>query len=219
MVAVASRSSSTSSSFLRRLGSLLTPLAAPLLRVTVHRPLLPLALLSGCGFTLPLPLRPCCLLAHAWQDSGSYPSPGSSFSRQFFGFSCSLSHLVVRLHVLGAFTLAVSPVPHSSLAVPIAHWRVSFLFIFISCLLISHWSLAILFMAPCPFCLRYFFDVLALPPGWSPSGFFRCSGFSFPLSFVQCVCPAMVPSSFLLPFSLATSSLGVLCPWLSFGSS
>ena len=59
IVAVASRSPSTSSSFLGRLGS---PRCSPL-RVAVHHPLLPLALLSGCGFTLPLPLRPCCLLA------------------------------------------------------------------------------------------------------------------------------------------------------------
>ena len=64
IVAVASRSSSTSSSFLGRLGSPpRSPRRSPL-RVAVHHPLLPLALRSGCGFTLPLPLRPCCLLAH-----------------------------------------------------------------------------------------------------------------------------------------------------------
>ena len=45
-------------------------LLAPLFRVAVHRPLLPLALLSGCGFTLPLPLRPCCLLAHRMAGFG-----------------------------------------------------------------------------------------------------------------------------------------------------
>ena len=33
-------------------------LLAPLLSVAVHRPLLPLSLPSGCGLTLPLPLRP-----------------------------------------------------------------------------------------------------------------------------------------------------------------
>ena len=139
-------------------------------------------------------------------------------------FSYSWSLLVVLFHGLGAFTLAVSPVTHSSLTVPIAHWSVSLLFIFVSCLLISPWCLAILFMAPRPFCLRSLFDVLAfppvVPPGWSPSGFLIGALGSHSLCpFVQCVCPAMVPSSFLLPSSLAASSQGVLCQWLPFGSS
>ena len=45
-------------------GAVVALLAAPLLSVAVHRPLLPLAFPSGCGLTLPLPLQPCSLLAN-----------------------------------------------------------------------------------------------------------------------------------------------------------
>ena len=43
-----------------------------------------------------------------------------------------------------------------------------------------------------------------------------CTGFSFPQSFVPCVCSALGPSSLLPPSSLAASSLGVLCPLIPF---
>ena len=87
IVAVASRSSSTSSSFLGRLSS---PRRSPI-RVAVHHPLLPLALLSGCGFTLPLPLRPCCPLA-----------------RRLAGFEVvSLTWLFFLMSVLGFFLFLV----------------------------------------------------------------------------------------------------------------
>ena len=120
IVAVASWSSSTSSSFLGRLGSPPhSPRRSPL-RVAVHHPLLPLALLSGCGFTLPLSLRPCCLLAHRMAGFEVVSLAWLFFLLSVLGFSCSWSLLVVQLHALGAFTLALSPVIHSSLTVPIA---------------------------------------------------------------------------------------------------
>ena len=77
----------------------------------------------------------------------------------------------------------------------------------------------ILFMAPRPFCLRFFFTVLTfrpvVPPGWSLLGFLLCAPGSHSLClFVHCVCTALGPPSFLLPSSLAASSLRVLCPWL-----
>ena len=122
IVAVASWSSSTSSSFRGRLGS---PPRSPL-RVAVHHPLLPLTLLSGCGFTLPLPLRPCCLLAHRMAGFEVVSLAWLFFLLSVLGFSYSWSLLVVRLHALGAFTLAVSPVTHSSLTVPIALGEFSF---------------------------------------------------------------------------------------------
>ena len=133
------------------LGASVALLATPLLRVAVHRPLLPFALSSGCGFTLPLPLRPFCLLAHRMAGFEVVSLAWLFFLSSVLGFSYSWSLLVVRLHALGAVTLAVSPVTHSSLTVPMAHWRVSLLFIFVSCLLLSPWSLAILFMVPRPF--------------------------------------------------------------------
>ena len=126
MVAVASRSSSTSSSFLGHLGS---PPCSPrrsLLRIAVHHPLLPLTLLSGCGFTLPLPLRPCCLLAHRMAGFKVVSLAWLFFLLLVIGFSYSWSLLVVRLHALGTFPLAVSPVTHSSLTVPIALGEFSF---------------------------------------------------------------------------------------------
>ena len=55
IVDVASRRSSTRPPFV---GAVVGLLAAPLLSVAVHRPLLPLALPSGCGLTLLLLLRP-----------------------------------------------------------------------------------------------------------------------------------------------------------------
>ena len=119
IVAVASRSSSTSSSFLGHLGS--PPRS--LLRVAVHHPLLPLALLSGCGFTLPLPLRPCCLLAHRMAGFEVVSLAWLFFLLSVPGFSYYWSLIVVRLHALGAFTLAVT---HSSLIVPIALGEFSF---------------------------------------------------------------------------------------------
>ena len=98
------------------------------------------------------------------------------------------------------------------------------LFIVVSCLLFSLWAPALLFMAPRPFCLRSFFAVLTflpvVPPGWSPLGFLLWAPGSHSLClFVPCVCTALGPSSsssFLLPSSLASSSLWVLCPLLPF---
>ena len=120
-------------------------------------------------------------------------------------------------------TLAISPVPRSLfLAVPIEHLQVWHLFIFLSCLLISHLSLAILFMAPRPLGPRSFLFVVTfppvLPPGWSPSRF-SLPGHqvlipSILLSFGS-VCPALVPYSFLLPSYLAAASQVVLSPWLT----
>ena len=126
IVAVASRSSSTSSSFLGHLGSPpRSPLRSPL-RVAVHHPLLPLALLSGCGFTLPLPLQPCCLLAHRMAGFEVVSLAWPFFLLSVIGFSYSWSLLVVRLHALGTFPLAVSLVTHSSLTFPIALGEFSF---------------------------------------------------------------------------------------------
>ena len=119
---MASRSSSPSSSYIRHLGS--SPRSP--LRVAVHHPLLPLAILSGCGFTLPLPLRPCCLLAHRMAGFEVVSLAWLFFLLSVLGFSYSWSLLVVRLHALGVFTLAVSPVTHSSLTVPIALGEFSF---------------------------------------------------------------------------------------------
>ena len=101
LVAVASRCSSTSSSFLGRLGS---PRRSPL-RVAIHPPLLPLALLSGCGLTLPLPLRPCCLLNHRKAGFEVVSLTWLFFLLSVLGFSYSWSLLVVRFHALGAFLL------------------------------------------------------------------------------------------------------------------
>ena len=112
--------------------------------------------------------------------------------------------------------------PLSSLAVPVDHLRVWLLFFFLYRLLISHLSLAILFMAPRPLCLQSFLFVVAflpvVPPWWPPSSF------SLPvrqvlipsilLSFGS-VCLALVPSSFLLPSYLAAASQVVLSPWLT----
>ena len=123
IVAVASRSSSTSSSFLGHLGS--PPRHSPL-RIAVHHPLLPFALLSGCGFTLPLPLRPCCLLAHRMAGFEVVSLAWLFFLLSVIGFSYSWSLLMVRLHALGTFPLAVSPVTLSSLTVPIALGEFSF---------------------------------------------------------------------------------------------
>ena len=126
IVALASRNLSTSSSFLGRLGSPpRSPRRSPL-RVAVHHPLPPLALLSGCGFTLPLPLRPCCLLAHRMVGFEVVSLAWLFFLLSVLGFSYSWSLLVVRLHALGAFNLSVSPVTHSSLTVPIALGEFSF---------------------------------------------------------------------------------------------
>ena len=103
---------------------------------------------------------------------------------------------------------------------PYCAWRVWLLFIVVSCLLISLWSLAIVFMAPRPFCLRSFFDVLAfppvVPPGWSPLGFpYGCSGFSFPLSF----CSVCVPGygAFLFPPTFFPCFLTWCCSFFPLG--
>ena len=113
--------------------------------------------------------------------------------------------------------------PLSSLAVPVDHLRVWLLFIFLYRLLISRLSLAILFMAPRPLCLRSFLFVVAfppvVPPWWPPSCFSLLVGQvlipSILLSFGG-VCPALVPSSFLLPSYLAAASQVVLSPCLTF---
>ena len=199
----------------------LTLLAAPLLSVTVHRPLLPLAFPGGCGFTLPLPLRYSCLLANRIFGTRSrVPRLALLSIISALGFSASV------VPSLGAVTCACcyctlycfSCSPLSSLAVPVDHMWVSLLFVFLSCLLISHLSLAILVLAPRPFCLQSFFIVAAfppvVPPGWSPSGFFTgapCSLSLYPSSFGS-VCPPLVPSSFLLPSYLTSYSQVVLYP-------
>ena len=94
------------------------------------------------------------------------------------------------------------------------------LFIVVSCLLFSLWALALLFLAPGPFCLRSFFTALSfhpvVPPGLSPLRFLLCAPGSHSLSFVPCVRKALGPSSLLLPSSLAGSSLRVLCPLIPF---
>ena len=104
---------------------------------------------------------------------------------------------------------------------PVDHLRVWLLFIFLSRLLISRLFLAILFMAPRPLCLRSFLFVVAfppvIPPWWPPSSFSLPMHHdlipSILLSFGD-VCPALVPSSFLLPSYLAAASQVVLSPWL-----
>ena len=157
-------------------------------------------------------------LTISWRDSRSSPSPGSSFSCQFLVPSRGA------IPCAGCLPLAVSPATRSSLAVPPALGELgpSF-FIVVSCLLFSLWAPALLFMAPRPFCLRSFFTVLTfrpvVPPGWSPLGFLLLAPGSHSLClFLPCVCTALGPSSssFLLPSSLAASSLGVLCPLLPF---
>ena len=105
LVAVASRCSSTSSSFLGHLGS--PPLSSRCspLRVAIRPPLLPLALLSGCGLPLPLPLRPCCFLDHRMAGFEVVSPTWLFFLLSVLGFSYSWSLLVVRFHALGAFLL------------------------------------------------------------------------------------------------------------------
>ena len=109
--------------------------------------------------------------------------------------------------------------PLSSLAVPVHHLRVSLLFIFLYCFLISHLSLAILFMAPSPFCLRSFLIVVAfppvVPPGFSPLSFFAGAPGSLSLypSFVwECVPGSgafLFPTTFLPCHILSGGSLSV----------
>ena len=169
-----------------------------------------------CLLGVPLPLRPCYLLDHIMA-----------------GFEVvSLTWLFFLLSVPGPFSWCSSMrwVPSSCCfsCYPLlpgcasCAWGVRpLLFIVVSCLLFSLWAPALLFMAPRPFCLRSFFTVLTfrpvVPPGWSPLGFLLWAPGSHSLClFVPCVCTALGPSSFLLPSSLAASSLGVLCPLLPF---
>ena len=221
VVAVACRRSSTSSSFLRRLGSPpRSPRRSPAQR---RRPssASPSRASKRVRFHSPAPSS--VLLSPRTSHCGNR---GRVPHMALLSLVSSLSFSDSIVPSLGAVTcawclctLAVSPVPHSSLAVPIEHLRVLFLFIVISCLLISHWSLAILHMAPCPFCLRSFLIVLAFPPVVPLSFLIGAPGpHSLCPSFVRCVCPALVPSSFLLPSYLAASSQVVLYPW-PFGSS
>ena len=143
----------------------------------------------------------------------------SSF--EFFRFRCPFSWCCY-LCLVHLYSCYFSCSPLSSLAVPVDHLRVSLLFIFLYCLLISHLSLAILFMAPRPLCLRSFLIIVAfppvVPPGWSPSSFsllvHQVLIPSILLSFGS-VCPALVPSSFQLPSYLAAASQVVLSPWLT----
>ena len=94
-------------------------------------------------------------LTISWRGSRSSPSPGSSFSCQFLvpsrgAFPCA-----------GCLPLAVSPVTHSSLAVPPALGELGPSFSSSSHAFSSFFgALALLFMAPRPFCLRSFFPVL-----------------------------------------------------------
>ena len=129
---------------------------------------------------------------------------GSSFfSSVHSSFPLPLSLLLVWLLALGAFVLLLFRLfPTLFLAVPVEHLRIWLVFIFLSRLLISHLSLAILFMVPCPLCLRSSLFVVAfppvLPPWWSHSRFL-CLGtrFSFLLSFFRWEC---VPGSGALLF-------------------
>ena len=208
--------------FLGALVALLAPLDAPLLCVAVHRPLLPLALPKRVRFHTPAPSS--ALLSPRtshFRESGSCPLPGSSFFRQFFEFfrfHCPFSWCGY-LRLVPLYSCCFSCSPLSSLAVPIVHLRVSLLFIFLSCLLISHLSLAILFLAPRPFCLRSFFIVMAfppvVPPGWSPSSFFIGAPGSHSLypSFVSVCVPGsgafLFPTIFLPCRVLSGGSLSV----------
>ena len=224
LVAVASRCSSTSSSFLGRLGSPPRSLASTL---SVSPSILRFSLSCLCAGAVSLSHSLFDLAVSSsipWRDSRSSPSPGSSFSCQFLAFPipgpfswCSSMRWVPSSCCFSCYPL----LPGCAYCA----WGVSPpLFIVVSCLLISLWALAILFMAPLPFCLRSFFAVLTfrpvVPPGWSSLGFLLCAPGSHSLClFVHCVCTALGPSSFLLPSSLAASSLGVLCPLLPFYSS
>ena len=86
----------------------------------------------------------------------------------------------------------------------------------------SRLSLAILFMAPRPLCLRSFLFVMAfppvIPPWWPPSSFlYLCTTISFPLSFF---CLGVCAQLWCLPLSLLPSYLAaafqvVLSPWLT----
>ena len=169
-----------------------------------------------CLLGVPLPLRLCYLLDHIMA-----------------GFEVvSLTWLFFLLSVPGPFSWCYSmrwvPSPCCFSCYPLlpgcasCAWGVRpLLFIVVSCLLFSRWALALLFMAPRPFCLRSFFTVLTfrpvVPPGWSPLAFLLCAPGSHSLClFVPCVCTALGHSSFLLPSSLAASSLGVFCPLLPF---
>ena len=112
---------------------------------------------------------------------------------------------------------------HSSLAVPLALGGFSFISSsfhafssLVGLLQVSFWLLV---LSVCGLSsISWPFLWLSLQGGllWVP---FVCSGLSFPLSLVLCVCLVMVPSSFLLPSSLSASSLEVLCPSLPFGCS
>ena len=118
-------------------------------------------------------------------------------------------------------TLAISPVPHSlpwlCLLIICGFGFFSSSFTALSSLLclwpFSLWLLVL--------CLRSFLIVVAyppvVPPGWSPSSFslpvHQVLIPSILLSFGS-VCPALVPSSFLLPSYLAAASQVVLSPWL-----
>ena len=117
---------------------------------------------------------------------------GSSFfSSVHLSFPLPLSLLLVWLLALGAFVLLLFRLfPTLFLAVPVEHLQIWLLFIFLSRRLISPLSLAVLFMAPRPLCLKSSLFVVAfppvLPPWWYPSRFL-CLGtrFSFPLSFFR----------------------------------
>ena len=118
MVAVVSRSSSTSSSFLGRLGSPpRSPCRSPL-RFAVHHPLLPFALPSGCGFTLPFPLRPCCLLTHCMAGF-EVSLAWLFFLLSVLGFSYSWSILMVQFRVPKIVDLLLFTALHRQLSPPV----------------------------------------------------------------------------------------------------